>query len=1159
MSNSPPRLSAALAGRYRVERELGQGGMATVYLAEDLRHHRKVALKVIREELSAGMGPERFLREIRLAAGLHHPNILPLYDSGEADGNLYYVMPVADGESLRDRLEREQQLPVSDAVRLAREVADALDYAHRHEVVHRDIKPENILLHEGHALITDFGIGKALSTATAGATLTQIGLAVGTPAYMSPEQAGGESNLDGRSDLYSLGCVLYEMLAGTPPFTGATVASVIAKRFTEPPPDATAARPSVPRPVADVARRLMATEPCERYATGAQAADALVRCVTPSGTMAIERDSGAERARSRLPWVAVLPFVSRDPALADLAEGLAEDITTGLSRFSHLQVVARQSTANLPLGSDVRRVGEALGARYVIEGSLRKSGSTVRLSAQLVDAQTGTHLWAETFDRTLDGTSIFALQDELTDRIVATVADPFGVLVRVMGQPLLSKSVKELTAAELCIRLYAHNQQLSPEEHARMRQGLELALEREPTHVDAWAALSTVYWGEQMHGLNPLPDPLGRARRAAERAVQLDSTSQTAWEALAEVQYFSGDLAAFRQSVERTIALNPRNTSSVAIMGMLLAYSGEWERGHEMVQRMMALNPHHAGWYHFVPAHYHFKKRDYESALAAVKRVNMPEFPWTYSTTALICAALGRWEEARQAADTLGRLFPAIALSVGTHPSDWFYDKELEERENAFLLKALAYQGAAGSPADSSQSVAVLPFANMSGTADDEYFSDGITEEIINALSQLPGLRVAARTSAFSFKGKNEDLRTVGEKLGVTRVLEGSVRRAGNRLRITAQLINVADGYHLWSERYDREMTDIFAVQDEIAGAIAAKLEVSLLPRREAPRQGPRNLEAYQLMLKGRALLWQRGRAILDAIPVLEASIALDPDVAEAQALLGDARRTKWIYGMAPAAATIPQALDSLERALALDPAQPQALAALANIRAVHDRRWDESLALSERVLARNPLDIQAVCERAVWLALRHDTPPAVNESSVAQLRTARRADPLNSWAAALESMVLGALGRFEEAEPAAREAIALDPSAFTGRWGLVWILAAQGKEEEALATADAALGMSGRNPRVLAEKAALHARRGEGDAVREILTELRQRATEGYVESSLLGCVTAAAGSLAEARELVARGIATHEAYCAFGRWTAWAPFLADPEGAAMLRALGF
>jgi serine/threonine-protein kinase len=588
-------------------------------------------------------------------------------------------------------------------VRLAREVADALDYAHRHEVVHRDIKPENILLHEGHPLITDFGIGKALSSASPGATLTQIGLAVGTPAYMSPEQAGGETNLDGRSDLYSLGCVLYEMLAGTPPFTGPTAAAVIAKRFVEPPPNPTGARPSVPKAVAEVARRLMATDPSERFATGAQAADALVRSVTPSGTLAVERDSGAERARSRLPWIAVLPFASRDPSLADLAEGLAEDITTGLSRFSHLQVVSRQSAAHLPAGTDVRRVGEALGARYLIEGSIRKSGTTMRLSAQLVDAQTGTHLWAETFDRDLAGSSLFALQDQLTDRIVATVADPFGVLVRVMAHPLLDKPVEELSASELCIRLYAHNQQLRPEEHARIRRGLELALEREPNHAEAWASLATMYWGEKMHGLNPLPDPLGRARRAADRGVQIDPTSQSAWEALAEVQYFSGDLVGFRQSAERAMALNPRNTAILAIMGMLTAYGGEWDRGYELVQRAMTLNPHHAGWFHFVPAHYYIQKGDYQAALAAIKRVNMPEFPWTYTTTAQICAALGRWEEAREAVENLQRMFPGVLASMKQRLFTWFYDREYGDRSMALMAQAVAGPPAAAPDAEVSQ------------------------------------------------------------------------------------------------------------------------------------------------------------------------------------------------------------------------------------------------------------------------------------------------------------------------------------------------------------------------------------------------------------------------------------------------------------------------
>jgi TolB-like protein/Tfp pilus assembly protein PilF len=1131
--------------------------MATVYLADDIRHQRKVAIKVVRPEISAATGSDRFLREIRLAARLHHPNILPLYDSGDADGQLYYVMPVAEGESLRNKLDREKNLSVGDAVRLAGEVATALDYAHRHEVVHRDIKPENILLHEGHALIMDFGIGKAFSTAATGATLTQLGLVVGTPAYMSPEQAGGEPNLDGRTDLYSLGCVLYEMLVGEPAFTGATVQAVIAKRFREDPPDATVARPSIPRAVAEVTRKLMARETDDRYATGAEVVEALTRSVTPvTGTATYAH---AERPGTRLPWVAVLSIASRDPSLADLAEGLADDITAGLSRFSHLQVVARQSAANVPVGTDIRRVGEALGARYLVEGTLRKSGNTMRLGAQLVDAQTGTHLWAETFDRDLGATTIFALQDELTDRIVATVADPFGVLVRVMAQPLIEKRVEDLSATELVLRLYSHNQHLTPGEHARLRSGLELALQREPNHADAWAALATVYWGEQMHGLNPLPEPMERARIAAQRAVQIDATCQPAWEALAEVQYFSGDVSAFRQSAERVLALNPRNASALAIMAMLIAYSGEWERGHDLVQRAMALNPHHAGWFHFVSSHYHFKKGNYEASLAAVKRVNMPDFPWSYSNIAYVSAELGLWAEAGAAVLEMQRRFPAIAagLTSGAGFGAWFQDKEFVTRTSAAWQKALA--GPQAATESRVQSIAVLPFANMGADAEDAYFADGITEEIINVLSQLDGLRVAARTSCFAFKGKDEDLRVVGEKLGVRHVLEGSVRKAGTRVRITAQLVGAADGYHLWSERYDRELTDIFAVQDELANAIAAKLQVSLLPGSAAPREGPRNLEAYQLLLKGRALIWQRGRAILDAIPVLERAVKLDARLVDAHALLGDAWRLKWLYGMAPSAETIPHALAAIERARELDRDNPQALAALANIRVLHDRNREEALALSARALARDPRFVQAMCERAVWLALSLDASPGFQGESVRDVQIAREIDPLNSWAASVAAFVLVAAGRIEEAVDASRQAVALDPEAFTGRWTLVWSLSALGHDEEALAEAEIALSMSGRNPRILTEMAAVHARRGNRTAVEKILAELRRRRETSFIEWSVLGAVAAAAGLRDEARSLVARGIAEHEPYTQFARSPAWAAFRADPEGEAMLREQGY
>jgi serine/threonine protein kinase len=264
MSDVREQLQSSLGKTYPLEREIGRGGMATVYLAQDTKHHRSVALKVLHPELAATLGSERFLREIQIAARLQHPHIMPLYDSGQAHALLYYVMPFVEGESLRDRLNHGSPLPVEDAVRIGRDLAAALDYAHRQGVVHRDIKPENVMLHEGEAMVTDFGIAKALSAA-GDENLTQLGMAVGTPAYMSPEQASGEREPDGRSDIYSLGCVLYEMLTGSAPFTGATAQATIMKRFTEPVPSVQASRSAVSADLEQVVAKAMAQDPADRF------------------------------------------------------------------------------------------------------------------------------------------------------------------------------------------------------------------------------------------------------------------------------------------------------------------------------------------------------------------------------------------------------------------------------------------------------------------------------------------------------------------------------------------------------------------------------------------------------------------------------------------------------------------------------------------------------------------------------------------------------------------------------------------------------------------------------------------------------------------------------------------------------------------------------
>src|SRR5437667_12617064 len=282
------RVQAALAGRYTIERELGRGGMATVYLAQDRKHHRQVAIKVLKPELAAALGPERFLREIDTAARLTHPHILPLHDSGGADGFLYYVMPYVEGESLRERLKREGQLPLEEALRIAREVASALSHAHSHDVVHRDIKPENILISGGEAVVADFGIGRAI-TAAARDTLTGTGIAIGTPGYMSPEQATGGARLDGRSDIYSLACVLYEMLAGDPPYVASSSEAILARQSMDPVPRLRTVRETVPAAVEQVIGQALSKVPADRFATAAAFAEALQAAMRTAASPAAQR------------------------------------------------------------------------------------------------------------------------------------------------------------------------------------------------------------------------------------------------------------------------------------------------------------------------------------------------------------------------------------------------------------------------------------------------------------------------------------------------------------------------------------------------------------------------------------------------------------------------------------------------------------------------------------------------------------------------------------------------------------------------------------------------------------------------------------------------------------------------------------------------------
>jgi eukaryotic-like serine/threonine-protein kinase len=757
MADTPASLAVALQGRYTFQHALARGGMATVYLARDLRHHRSVAIKVLRPELATAIGVERFEQEIRTVARLTHPQILPLFDSGAAGGMLFYVMPYIEGGTLRDRLDRERQLPIDDAVRIGCDVAEALAYAHNKGVIHRDIKPENVMFSAGRVVVADLGIARALTEAQAD-RLTPTGVAIGTPAYMSPEQALGDCRIDNRTDIYSLGCVIYEMLTGSAPFSGSTPRAVMARHSVDVVPPIRSVRATVPDGLERVVLKALAKAPVDRFATAGEFAEAL-----------------------------------RTPE---------------------------------------------------------------------------------------------TLQDDGED-----------------------------------------------------------------------------------------------------------------------------------------------------------------------------------------------------------------------------------------------------------------------------------------------ESIAVLPFANLSTDPDTEYFSDGMTEEIIDTLARIPGLRVAARTSSFAFRGRAVDLAEIGAKLKVTTVLEGSVRRSGNRLRITAQLIKVADGFHLWSERYDRDMTDVFAIQEEIAQAISKRLTLKErffdfnisgdfhLPsgRREdelTVTPPTRNLDAYHLYLKGRYYWARRGLGLKQALDCFSQALALDPNYAAAHAGLADTWTLLGIHGLVPASQVLPPARAAIQRALELAPDLAEAHCAAGTLKLAFEWDWVGASRDLRRAIELNPRNIAAHYWLAVLLGLVENR----FEEGLLHARRAVELDPLAGIPLAQLGIVLIAAGRYDEAIEVVRRGCELSPAMYVSFLYLGVTYNHLGRTEEAIKVLDAAAAMSGRAPVTLAALAVCFNSLGKATHVEAIHDELTARSRREYVQPTMLALTTAALGWFEEAFALLHRACDERDGVLMYSRsYPAFRLFQTDPRMTEIYRRIGF
>jgi eukaryotic-like serine/threonine-protein kinase len=635
MADPVAALREGLRDRYAFERELGRGGMATVWLARDLRHDRPVALKVLHPELAASLGPERFLREIKLAARLQHPHILSVYDSGESGGRLWFTMPYVEGESLRDRLGRERQLPIADAVRLTREAALALDFAHRHGAVHRDIKPENILLVDGQALVADFGIARGLGDGDE--RLTETGISIGTPAYMSPEQAAADKGVDSRTDIYSLGIVLYEMLAGELPFAARSAQAMIARRLIESPRPLREVRETVPEGVAQAVARALAKAPADRYATAAEFARALEESGGRNASGGVAPPTVAQTAprpvaHRRVPltlalvigfvlglgvlfgWLrshravepagpgttkllAVLPFENLGDSTDEyFADGITDEVRGKLATLSGLKVIASSSAGQYKnTTKPPQQIAEELGVQYLLVGKIRwekREGgqSRVRVSPELVHVTPGTApttRWQQPFDAAL--TDVFQVQADIAGRVAEELNLALGESTE---HHLAEKPTQNLAAYDAYLKgVEAHSLGGNP---VTLRQAVgyfEQAVALDTLYASAWARLSQAASHLTIQG-TPSPALAERARYAAERAVALAPDRPEGHAALGDYyRRIPRDYARALDEYARGERQSPSNAELYRGIGQAEQALGRWEASLQHLRQAQRLDP----------------------------------------------------------------------------------------------------------------------------------------------------------------------------------------------------------------------------------------------------------------------------------------------------------------------------------------------------------------------------------------------------------------------------------------------------------------------------------------------------------------------------------------------------------------------------------------
>ena len=678
-SSTPARVSSVddyltartlLADRYVLDREIGRGGMATVYLAEERKHSRQVAIKVLRPELAATLGADRFLREIGIAAQLSHPHLVPLIDSGEAGGLLYYVSSYMPGGSLRERLQTEGSLSVRDTLRIAEEISTALDYAHRAGFVHRDVKPENILFADGHALLADFGVARVVFGQGAQDEVTAAGLAIGTPEYMSPEQASGERMVDGRADIYALACVVYEMLTGAPPFRG-DARAIMTRHVTETPPRIRALHPEIPSRMDDAITLAMAKDPANRFGSACNFVSAMKLESPPRGRVF----AGPTRN------LAVLPFVnaSPDPDNEYLSDGITDELIDALAKVEGIRVASRTSVFALKgKPQDVRAIGALLECPVVLEGTVRRSGNQLRITAQLTSTEDGHLIWSQRYDRQMD--DAFAIQDEIARTIVNTL---LATSLADVSRPPRRRHTENARAYSLYLKgRYEWNRRSQDGVAAGIRY-FEQAIAEDPRYALAYTGLADCWALHVDYRAVPVREGFEKAKAYALKAIELDESLAEAHASLAWVLFiydwdWDGAEHEFRRAIEldpryatahqwyafllstkgamgeslveghTAVELDPGSVSARRTLGIAYCYARRYDQARYHLERAIAMNPNAEETYRILGLTLALEGQLDEALRVLRETVVMPD-SGTYSRATLgyVLARVGQEAEAR--------------------------------------------------------------------------------------------------------------------------------------------------------------------------------------------------------------------------------------------------------------------------------------------------------------------------------------------------------------------------------------------------------------------------------------------------------------------------------------------------------------------------------